>query len=100
MTHRPHTHAHIHFTALWTLSGITWVIRYQKDKTNLDFTEARDSEWQQQICTSPQTDNNTNTPPLLKHHHPSLSFYRLDALPAAQPTASKFLINIIAKSYQ
>jgi len=22
------------------------VSRYQKDKTNLDFTEARDSEWQ------------------------------------------------------
>jgi len=27
-------------------SGITQVSRYQKDKTNLDFTEARDSEWQ------------------------------------------------------
>jgi len=28
------------------LSGTTWVGRYQKGKTNLDFTEARDSEWQ------------------------------------------------------
>ena len=28
------------------LSGTTWVSQYQKDKTNLDFTEARDSEWQ------------------------------------------------------
>ena len=28
------------------LSGTTWVSRYQKGKTNLDFTEARDSEWQ------------------------------------------------------
>ena len=27
-------------------SGITEVIRYQKGKTNLDFTGARDSEWQ------------------------------------------------------
>jgi len=27
-------------------SGTTRVSRYQKDKTNLDFTEARDSEWQ------------------------------------------------------
>jgi len=36
------------------------VSRYQKGKTNLDFTEARDSEWQwhqlghMQICTSLQ----------------------------------------------
>ena len=36
--------------------------RYQKGKTNLDFTEARDSEWQwhqlghMQVCTSLQTD--------------------------------------------
>ena len=37
--------------------------RYQKGKTNLDFTEARDSEWQwhqlghMQVCTSLQTDD-------------------------------------------
>jgi len=46
------------------------VNRYQKGKTNLDFTEARDSEWQwhqlghMQVCTSLQTDNHTSTPPL------------------------------------
>jgi len=63
------------------------VSRYQKGKTNLDFTEARDSDWQwhqlghMQVCTSLQTDNHGSTPPL--------SFYRPDALPAAQPTASK-----------
>ena len=28
------------------LSGTTRVSRYQKGKTNMDFTEARDSEWQ------------------------------------------------------
>jgi len=37
-------------TRLHTLNGpfseITQVSRYQKGKTNLDFTEARDSEWQ------------------------------------------------------
>jgi len=40
------------------------VSRYQKGKTNLDFTEARDSEWQwhQQACTSLQTDNHASTP--------------------------------------
>jgi len=46
------------------------VSRYQKGKTNLDFTKARDSEWQRhqlvhvQVCTSLQTDNHTSTPPL------------------------------------
>jgi len=51
-------------------SGITRVSRYQKGKINLDFTEARDSEWQwhqlgcMQDCTSLQTDNHASTPPL------------------------------------
>jgi len=46
------------------------VSRYQKDKTNLHFTEARDSEWQRhqlghmQVCISLQTDNHASTPPL------------------------------------
>jgi len=63
------------------------VSRYQKGKTNLDFAEARDSEWQwhqlghMQVCNSLQTDNHASTPPQF--------FYRLDALPATQPTVSK-----------
>jgi len=75
---------HTHLTAL---SGTTRVGWYQKGKTNLDFTEARDNEWQwhqlghMQVCTSLQTDNHASTPPL--------SFYRSDALRATQPTASK-----------
>jgi len=46
------------------------VSRYQKGKTNLDFTEARDGEWQwhqldhMQVCASLQTDNHTSTSPL------------------------------------
>jgi len=46
---------------------VSW---YQKGKTNLDFTEARDSEWQchqlghMQVCISLQTDNHASTPPL------------------------------------
>jgi len=46
------------------------VSRYQKGKPNLNFTEARDSEWQwhqlghMQICTSLQTDSHASTPPL------------------------------------
>jgi len=63
------------------------VSQYQKGKTNLDFTEARDSEWHwhqlghMQVCISLQTDNQAS--------NQSLVFYRPDALPAAQPTALK-----------
>jgi len=48
------------------LSGTTRVSQYQKGKTNLDFTEARDREWQwnPQLCTLLQTDNHASTPPL------------------------------------
>ena len=76
-----HTHTHPFNDSL---SETTQVSRHQKGKTNLDFTEARDSEWQwhqlghMQVCTSLQTDSHASTPPL-----------RPDALPAAQPTASK-----------
>jgi len=51
-------------------SGTTRVSRYQKDKTNLDFTEARDSEWQwhqlghMQVFILLQTDNHASTSPL------------------------------------
>ena len=74
----------------------------------MDFTKARDSVWQwhqlghMQVCISLQTDNHASTAPL--------SFFnRLDALPAAQPTASKsfqirekmlkFLMHIVCTSY-
>jgi len=46
------------------------VSRYQKGKTNLNFTEARDSEWQwhqlghMQVCILLQTDNHVSTTPL------------------------------------
>jgi len=54
-------------------SGTTQVSQYQKGKTNLDFTEPRDSEWQwqqlgsMQVCILFQTDNHANhasIPPL------------------------------------
>ena len=64
-----YTHTHTHpFNG--PFSGTTQVSRYQKGKTNLDFTEARDSVWQwhqlghMQVCTLLQTDNHTSTPPL------------------------------------
>jgi len=60
------------------LSRTTQVSWYKKGKTKVDFTEARDSEWQwhqlghMQICTLPQTDNHDST-----HHS---VFYGPDAL--------------------
>ena len=64
-----HTHTHTH-TFSGPFSGTTRVSQYQRGKTNLDFTDARDSEWQwhqlghMQVCTSLLTDNHTSTPPL------------------------------------
>ena len=68
-------------------SRTTRVGRYQKGKTNLDFTEARDSEWQWHqlgICKSAPRSRQITTP--APHHS---VFYRPDALPVTQPTASK-----------
>ena len=51
-------------------SETTRVGQYQKGKINLDFTEARDSEWQwhqldhMQVYTSLQKDNHASIPPL------------------------------------
>ena len=82
---RDSTHTHL-FNG--TFSGTIQVSRYQKGKTNLDFTEARDSEWQYgiswAICKSAPCSRQIATP--APHHS---VFYRPDALPAAQPTAPK-----------
>jgi len=64
------------------------VSQYQKGKTNLDFTEARDSEWQwpqlghMQVCTSLQTDNHASTRP------PSFFTGRMPFLPPSQQRQS------------
>jgi len=61
------------------------VSRYQKGKTDLDFSEARDSDWQwhqlghMQVCTSLQADN---TPAL---HH---SRFLEAGCPSCRPTNS------------
>ena len=70
------------------LFGTTRVSQYQKGKTNLDFTEARDSEWQwhqlghMQVCSAPRSRQITMPAP-----HCSV-FLQAGCL-AAQPTASK-----------
>jgi len=61
---------HTHTSVNGPFSGTTRVSRYQKGKTNLDFTEARDGEWQwhqlgyMQVCTWLQTGNHASSPPL------------------------------------
>jgi len=84
-----HTHTH---TFNGPLSGTTRVSRYQKGKTNLDITEARDSEWQwhqlghMQVCTSLQTDNHASTP--------LLSFLQAGC-PSCCPTDSVKALNAV-----
>jgi len=77
------------FTALWILSGTTWVRPYQKgkSKTNLDFLEQQTVSgsgvsWALGKSAPCPRQITTLTP----HHS---VFYRPDALPATQPTASK-----------
>ena len=90
----PFVHTHTHTTVLllfWNMSGTTRVSRYQKGKTrqvktNLDLLEQEIVSgsgicWAIcKVCTSSQITTPTS------HHS---VFYRPDALPATQPTASK-----------
>ena len=80
----PTTHTHAHpFNG--PFSGTTRVSRYQKGKINLDFTEARDSEWQwhqlgrMQVCTLLQTD--------IPRQHPTTLFLQAGC-PSCRPTNS------------
>ena len=76
-------------------SGTIRVSRYQKGKTYLDFTEARDSEWQWhqlghiQVCTSLQADNHASTPPLV---------FLQAGCPSCRPTNSVKALKATAKS--
>jgi len=78
------THTHTHpFNG--PLSATTRVSRYQKGKTDLDYTEAKDSEWQwhqlghMPVCISLQTDNHASTPQLN---------FLLAGCPSCRPTNS------------
>jgi len=74
--------------------------RWASTTTNLDFTQARDSEWQwhqldhrqMQICTSPQTDNCTSSPPLsfLQARCPSCSSNSIKTLKAVDQTSPTY----------
>jgi len=75
----PHTHL---FNG--PLSWTTWVGRYQKGKTNLKQQTVSGSGISWAICKSAPCSRQITMP--ASHHS---VFYRPDALPAAQPTASK-----------
>ena len=88
-------------------SGTTQLSRYQKGTTNLDFTGARDSEWQwhqlghMQVCTLLQIDNHTSTPPLCflqagcPSCHPTNSIKALKAIPS---TSASLIISCTRQS--
>jgi len=87
------------------------VSRYEKGKTNLDFTEARDSErqWHQlgymQVCTSLQTDNHASTPPLRFFQagcpscRPTNSVKALKAKQASTKCAQKAVFGVRLSTY-
>ena len=86
LTNLAHTHTHT-YPFNGPLSGTTRVGRYQKGKTNLDLLKqetvnGNGINWA--ICKSAPRSRQITTP--APHHS---FFYRPDALPAAQPTASK-----------
>jgi len=76
------------------------VSRYYKGKTNLDFIEARDSEWQWQHLghMQVQTDNHASTPPLsflqagYPSCHPTNSVKALKAKLITNYNATKFYL--------
>jgi len=77
------------------LSRTTRVGWNQKRKTSLEFTEARDSEWQwhqlghMQVCTLLQTENHTSTPPLC---------FLQAGCPSCRPTNSVNALKVKVKS--
>ena len=85
-----HTHAHTHTRLTALCPGLPGLAGTRKVKTNLDFTEARDSEWQwhqlghMQVCTSLQTDNHASTAP----HRSGFFTGRMPFLPPNQQRQS------------
>ena len=84
-----HTSMHFFSNRKWRthpfnspLSGTTQVSPYQKGKTNLDFTGARDSEWQWAICTSASRSRQITMPA------PHYSVLLQAGCPSCRPTNS------------
>ena len=85
------------FTVPWTVSGTTWVNRYQKGKTRKvnqsEFTGARDSEWQWHqlgICKSASRPRQITMPAF---HH---SVFLQAGCPSCRPTNSISLLFLLS----
>jgi len=84
-THTVPPQTHIHFLALWTLSRIIRVSRYQNESgfywSKRQWVAVTSARPYANLHLAPDRDNHANIP--------ALCFYRPDALPAAKPTTSK-----------
>jgi len=103
LTHT-HTHTHTH-TFNGPFSGTTRVSRYQKGKIHLDFTEARNSEWQwhqlghMQVCTLLQTDNHASTPRLCFLQAGCPSCRPTNSVKALKAHTSKLIVSLKGRNY-
>jgi len=94
-----HTHAHTH-THTHThpfngpFSGTTRVIRYQKGEINVDFTEARDSEWQWHQLGHMQVASRSREITTPVPHHSS---FLQAGCPSCRPTNSVKALKAICK---
>jgi len=82
-----HAHKQTILRPCWILSGTTWVSQHQEGKTNVDLLEQEivsGSGISWAICKSAPWPRHITMP---ANHHSA--FYRPDALPTTQPTASK-----------
>jgi len=82
-----HTHTHTH-TFNGPFSGTTRVIRYQKGEINVDFTEARDSEWQWHQLGHMQVASRSRQITTPVPHHSSFLSGRMPFLPPNQQRQS------------
>ena len=91
-----HTHTHTHTLFNGPLSGTTRVSRYQKGKTDLDFTEARDNEgsgisWA--ICKSAPRSRQITMPT------PHRSVFLQAGCPSCRPTNSVKALKVIVSNF-
>jgi len=77
-----HTHTHTHIRLTGPLFGTIRVSQYQKGKTDLDFTEARDSGISWAICKSASRSRQITMP--TTHH----SVFLQAGCPSSRPTNS------------
>ena len=92
---RTHTRTHTHTHPFnGPFSGTTRVIRYQKGEINVDFTEARDSEWQWHQLGHMQVASRSRQITTPVPHHSS---FLQAGCPSCHPTNSVKALKAICK---